>query len=400
MNRQTNDNEGMRTEADPGESRGRPNAITAYQRWMREQDIPIHGGYGVYDVREAERKHWDMTGTDAAFIDLIGMEGFSGIQIIEIPPGGTTRPMKHMYQELICVIQGTGSTQVWTDSTEDSKHSFEWETFSLFSPPLNCWFRLFNGSNEPAILMLVNDAPMIMDLFHNNDFIFNNPYQFVDRFDSGDSDFFQREERYMERGGMVWETNFINNAAEALVDAQERKGPSVKITIFDLVSNSFAGHLAEWETGMYHKAHHHQGGAILLIMRAEGYSIMWPQEVGVRPYQNGFADEVVRVDWGPYSVFSPPTKWFHAHMNTGTVTARQLAFRPGGSSKNPTGFRRSGWRVVNGIPGVYVSYREGGTLIEYEDEDPQIRKDFEEELKKKGIPSEMPDFKYNDDVRF
>lgn len=398
MNDQTSKPEETKGEASPGGGRGRPQRVTAYQRWMREQDIPIHGGYGVFDVRAVERKHWDMTGTNAAFVDLVGMEGFSGIQIIEIPPGGATRPQKHLYQQLICVIQGNGATQVWTDATEDRKLSFEWDVFSLFSPPLNSWYRLFNGGTEPVILMMVNDAPMIMDLFHNRDFIFNNPYQFTDRFPPDDADFFLHDQRWGEGAGVVWETNFINNAAEALVDMQERKGPGVKITIFDLASNSFAGHLTEWETGMYHKAHHHQGGAILLILRAEGYSIMWPQEVGVRPYQNGFEQEVVRIEWGPYSVFSPPTKWFHAHMNTGTETARQLAFRPGGSSKNPTGFRRSGWRVVNGVPGVYVSYREGGTLIEYEDEDPRIRKDFEAELKRKGIPSEMPEFDYNDDV--
>ncbi len=398
MNSETKNKEVTGEPAATGGGRGRPNRITAYQRWMREQGIPIHGGYGVYDARAAERKHWDVTGTPAAFVDLVGMEGFSGIQIVEIPPGGATKPQKHMYQQLICVLQGNGSTQVWSDTTEDRKLSFEWDTFSLFSPPLNAWYRLFNGSTEPVILMMVNDAPMMMDLFHNNDFIFNNPYQFTDRFPPDDDEFFQHDKRYFEGGGMVWETNFINNAAEALVDAQERKGSGVKITLFDLASNSFAGHLTEWETGMYHKGHHHQGGAILLIMRAEGYSIMWPQEVGVRPYQNGFEDQVVRVDWGPYSIFSPPTKWFHQHMNTGTETARQLAFRPGGSSKNPTGFRRSGWRVVNGIPGVYVSYREGGTLIEYEDEDPRIKQDFEAELKKKGITSEMPEFEYNDDV--
>ena len=371
----------------------------AYQRWMREQGIPIHRGYGVFDVRAVEMKHWDMTGTKAAFIDLIGMEGFSGMQVLEIPPGGSTTPQKHLYQQMICVMQGTGVTQVWADGHEDEKHLFEWDVFSLFSPPLNACYRLFNGGSEPAILLLVNDAPMIMDLFHNHDFVFNNPFQFTDRYAAGDKGFFERDQRWAEGAGVVWETNFINNAAEALVDMQERKGAGVKITVFDLVSNSFAGHLTEWETGMYHKGHHHQGGAILLIMRAEGYSIMWPQEVGVRPYQNGFEKEVVRIEWGPYSVFCPPTKWFHQHMNTSTETARQLAFRPGGSSKNPTGFRRSGWRVVDGVPGVYVSYRKGGTLIEYEDEDPRIREDFEAEMKRKGLKSEMPDFKYNNDVR-
>jgi len=377
----------------------RPTRVTAYQKWMREQAIPIHGGYGVFDARTVERRPWSLSGTAAAFVDLIGMEGFSGIQIHEIAPGGTTKPMKHIYQELICVLEGNGSTQIWVDGKEDCKHSFEWGQFSMFSPPINTWYRLFNGGNEPVIYMAVNDAPMIMDLFHNHDFIFNNPYRFDDRFDTEDPDYFRQDERYLEGARMVWETNLINNVAEALVDAQEMKGVGVKLTIFDMVGNSFAGHLTEWPVGLYHKAHHHQGGAILLILQAEGYSLMWPQEVGVRPYQNGFSDQVVRVDWGPFSVFSPPTKWFHQHMNTSGDIARQLAFRPGGSTKNPTGFRRSGSRRIDGVPGVFVSYRLGGTLIEYEDEDPQIKIDFEKELEKSGVKSEMPNFEYNTDVR-
>ena len=40
-------------------------------------------------------------------------------------------------------------------------------------------------------------------------------------------------------------------------------------------------------------------GAVLLILRSQGYSLMWPQEVGVHPYEAGFEDQVVRVDWQP-----------------------------------------------------------------------------------------------------
>lgn len=372
--------------------------VTAYQRWMKEQEIPVHGGYGVKDLRDAARKPWKLTGTPGAFIDLIGMEGFSGMQLVEIPPGGSIKPQKHLYQELITIVQGSGAANVWMDGEEHRKHTFEWGPFAMFSPPLNCNYQLFNGTKEPVIYLAVNDAPMIMDLFHNNDFIFNNPYKFTDRYVPEETDYFTREKRYVEATSMIWETNLIDNVSEALVDAEERKGAGVKITIFDLAFNSFAGHLVEWPVGKYHKAHHHQGGAILMILRSSGYSIMWPQEVGVRPYQNGFESQVVRVDWGPYSVFSPPTKWFHQHMNTGKETARQLAFRPGGSAKNPTGFRRSGWRVVDGVAGVYVSYRKGGTLIDYEDEDPRIAVDFSKELERGGVENKMPTWTYRTDV--
>lgn len=373
--------------------------VTAYQRWMKEQNIPVHGGYGIFDVRAIERRPWAMTGTPAAFIDLVGLEGFSGMQVVEIPPGGTTKPQRHLYQQLICILQGNGATQVWEHGHEGEKRTFEWDEFSLFSPPLNTWYQVYNGGTQPVIYLAVNDAPMIIDLFHNSDFVFNNPYQFTDRFRSGDQDYFTREQRHMEGSGVIWQTNFINNVAEALVDAQEKKGAGVKITIFDMAENSFAGHLTEWAVGKYHKAHHHQGGAILLIMRSTGYSTMWPQEVGVRPYMNGFGKEVEYLEWGPYSVFSPPTKWFHQHFNTGHETARQLAFRPGGSARNPTGFRRSGSRVVDGVAGVYISYRKGGTLIEYEDEDPRIMEEFLQKLEKEGIESKMPKITYRDDVR-
>jgi len=39
-----------------------------------------------------------------------------------------------------------------------------------------------------------------------------------------------------------------------------------------------------------------------------------------------------------------------------------------------------------------TSVGAGGTLIEYEEEDPVIRQNFEDTLKKIGIPCQMPNF--------
>lgn len=362
---------------------------TFYQRWMDAQGIPVHRGYAVADVRSIERRPWDRLGVPAAFIDLFGMEGFSGMHVVEVPPGGATTVQRHMYQQLICGLEGHGTTEIWADPGGKPSAMFEWGQFSMFSPPLNSAYRIYNVGNEPLLYLAVNDAPMVMDLYHNLQFVFENDFRFVDRYTSGEEDYFTRERRFEEGAGVVWETNFIDNVASALVDNQELKGSGVKITIFDMAENSFAGHLTEFPVGKYHLAHHHQGGAILLMLRSDGYSIMWPIEAGPRPYENGFEDQVVRVDWGPFGVLSPPTKWFHQHFNAGHETARQLAFRPGGSSKNPTGFRRSGGRIVDGIPGVYVSYRKGGTLIEAEDEDPRIKRDFVALLDRRGIAYEQ-----------
>src|SRR5664280_1595339 len=100
------------------------------------------------------------------------------------------------------------------------KATFEWGPFSLFSPPLNATYQLYNVGSTPVVYLAVNDAPMMIDLFHNLDFIFNNPYVFADRFDGSDSEYFTREERFLRGSSMVWRTNFIDDVAEALVDAQ------------------------------------------------------------------------------------------------------------------------------------------------------------------------------------
>jgi len=40
--------------------------------------------------------------------------------------------------------------------------------------------------------------------------------------------------------------------------------------------------------------------------------------------------------------------------------------------------------------GVYTDVKKGGTLIGYEDEDPEIRRRYEEALKETGVVSQMP----------
>lgn len=166
------------------------------------------------------------------------------------------------------------------------------------------------------------------------------------------------------------------------------------ITCFEMADNSLIGHISEWPAGIYHKAHYHAAGAILLVVKSTGYIYMWPKELGVRPFQNGKGDQVVKYDWKPGSIYSPPDGWFHTHLNTGAETARHVALRLG-SRKNPTTLHDASTR--DNREGPTTSLREGGTLIEYEDEDPEIRRAFDAALKKNGVQNRMPPVTYRTD---
>ena len=368
---------------------------TTYESWIHNEGIPVVEAFGIEDLMAVPRQPWSRTGGKGALIQLKGMEGFTGMYLGEIAPGASLNPEKHFYDELIYILRGRGATEVWWEKN-GKKTSFEWEEGGMFALPLNCMHRLLNGSQEPVLYLGVTSAPLLMDLIHDPEFIFGCDYVFHQRF-NGERDYFApKDHRSRPAGGFwVWESNFIADVRRALVDPAERKGSGVRITALEMGGSALVGHIAEWPVGRYHKAHHHQGGAILLILRSKGYTLMWPQEAGIQPYAAGRGDQVVKVDWKAGSIMSPPTGWFHQHFNTGREPARQLAFRyTGNSGKYRLGIAKALNKAAGA--GVRTSVREGGTLIEYEDEDPQICRDYNAWIKVQGIELQMPPVAYRD----
>jgi quercetin dioxygenase-like cupin family protein len=359
---------------------------TPYEKWLEKEGLPVIRVYSVSALHQLELAPWPRLGARGAYIDLVGMEKFTGMYVAEIPPGGELQPEKHMYEEFIYISSGGGEAEVWQDG--GPARSFPWQPGSLFSPPLNTWHRLRNTGSEAVRLVAVTTAPIIMDFFHNEDFIFNCPYSFGDRYDGGPDYFVPESQRTFleEDRRWLWRTNLAPDIREVPIDLLERKGTEVRITIVEAAGNVLATHLSEWPAGRYHKAHYHAAGAILLILKGSGYTLIWPKDAGTRPYLEGRGDQVVRIDWQEGSLYSPPDGWFHQHFNTGPQPARQLALRYG-SRKHPMG-----WELIRKggqFSGTMISLKEGGTVIEYELEDPQIHQLFEEALAKTGVACQM-----------
>ena len=91
----------------------RPN--TPYDEYMEEQGIPIYRGIGVRRVQDMPLKRWNRMGGNGTFIQLYGTEGKWGCYVIEVPGAGALNPERHMYEEIMVVVEGRGTTEVWTD---------------------------------------------------------------------------------------------------------------------------------------------------------------------------------------------------------------------------------------------------------------------------------------------
>jgi len=362
---------------------------TTYARWLKSENVKVFEDWAVPNIWELELAPWPRMGVDAAFIALYPMmEGQRGMFVASIPPQRATEPIRHLYEQVIMVLDGRGTTEVWQEG-DSRKHVFEWGRGSIFSPPLNMWYRMYNLGNEPVKFVAINRAPASMNEFRNADFTFDCPYVFRDRFDGQDG-FFNPAPLSKRNATGAWETNFIPNALENDLDPNETKVSAGNSMGFRLSGNSMTGHIAQWPVGRYHKAHYHGAGAMLLGLRSRGYVLIWPAKAGNHPYSDGREDDVIEVPWGRGSVYSPPTEWFHQHFNTGPEPARHLAIRGGNPfSGAPLGSDAAG--------GPHVTTRgqdEGGTVLDYEDEDPEVRRRFREALKREGVENQMPDEVY------
>jgi oxalate decarboxylase/phosphoglucose isomerase-like protein (cupin superfamily) len=336
---------------------------TPYTTWVRSEGLDIISSFYVPDLHTVELKPWPRRGGRGVFLNHDASRTSNDCYVCEIPAGKELAPQRQLYEEMIYVLDGRGSTTVWNDSGR--RLSFEWKAGAIFAIPLNAWHQHFNGSGiEPVRFVAVTNAPVIINSFGDVHFVFNTPYEFKDRF-NGEPDYFanRREQR-----GLLLDTNFVADAINLPLIAAKERGAGGGHIRFSMARGHMNSHISQFGVGMYKKAHAHGPGAHVIVMSGEGYSLMWPE-----------GEEPRRYDWKEGSMIVPPNLWFHQHFNTGTTPARYLAFKAEGVAI----------RNAQGVPKAWISRRLGGDQIDYADESPRVRQWFAEALAARGLTPRM-----------
>lgn len=97
--------------------------VFSYDLWMEDQDIPIHKGYYIEDLRTIELGWWQERQCNAAFVQLTGQEGVSSTRVVEIPPGESLNPVRLGFDEICYPLDGRGLTSLWQKEGETKKPS-------------------------------------------------------------------------------------------------------------------------------------------------------------------------------------------------------------------------------------------------------------------------------------
>src|SRR3984893_14967828 len=191
---------------------------TPYVRWVRSEGLDIISGQSVANLRTVALKPWPRRGGNGVYINHDASRFSNDCYVCEIPAGGKLAPQRQLYEEMILILEGRGSTSVWNDAGK--RITFEWKTGAIFAIPLNAWHQHFNGSGTaPARYVAVTNCASVLNLYDDVQFVFNTPYDFKSRF-AGEPDYFSAKG---EQKGFLLTTNFVADAVNLpLISAKER----------------------------------------------------------------------------------------------------------------------------------------------------------------------------------
>ncbi len=363
-----------------------PYLANPYLAWADAQGVPIVEDFGI-DIRKVPVALWARYGMNGALCHLKGRDDFISIFAFELPPGGKSAPLRHIYEEVIYVISGYGTTTVTT--TDGRRHSFEWGPKSLFSIPLNAQHQHFNGSGrEPARFASANNMVFTMNRFRSEALIFSCPIDFTERF--GRENYFTGEGEFIgiRPGRHQWETNFVPDLSAFELKAWAARGAGGSMLRFMLAESTIGAHSSEMPVGTYKKGHRHFDGVCVFAVTGQGYSLLWHErDEPRRGLPRSGQQDFTRVDWEHGCVYCPPDSMFHQHFNIANHPSRYLALQIGTVRYPLLQMKREIWDV-----GVDKDVKQGGAQIEYGDQDPRVHAMWLAEIARHGVTSRMGQF--------
>jgi len=86
-----------------------------YDRFMEDEGVPVYRGIGAKRVQDLPMAPWRRLGGRGSYIQLYGTEGLWGMYVVEVPGAGALNVERHLYEKIVLVVEGRGSTEVWNE---------------------------------------------------------------------------------------------------------------------------------------------------------------------------------------------------------------------------------------------------------------------------------------------
>jgi len=181
---------------------GIPAPYDTFKEWRKAQRIPIFRGFYIEDVNALELEYWDLKGIPALSC-CSKARRHERFLCLRNPSAGKPSLAPYVRRDGLR-DEGHGTTTVWQKNVESIPSNGGRAACLRSAQRLLSAFQ--QHGLEGARFYAVTNCCFMMNLLHSVDFIFNNDFTFIDRFDPDKPDYFGGEEKIQ---GAVHETNFV-----------------------------------------------------------------------------------------------------------------------------------------------------------------------------------------------
>ena len=350
-----------------------------YDRFMQDEGLPVHRATAFSDLCLLELQPWRRLGASGAFLQPFGTEGGLGCSLLRLEVSASTRAEKHLFEEVVLVLEGVGTTELWhTDGGR--RVLFEWQAGSLFSIPPNALHRMVNAGATPALLLSGSNAAALLNQLGDVDAVFANPLVLDNGFDDETGQAFDDIEPDPVRGLALCRTGLVPDCVRCDLPLDNRFSPGYRQMAVAMTGAAFACTLGEHRPGRYSRAHLLPAGLVTICLAGTGFTYLWPERLGTAPWRDGQASEVVCVEQHMFAMTGAGPgggRWYVQHFNTGSAPLRHLA-----------------WTIPDrpaGPPGEEIG---DAPMIAYSAEDPFVRDAYARALLLSGATNRMRDDDY------
>ena len=97
---------------------------TPYTRWVRDEGLDIINSVYVKNLYTVELKLWARREGKGVYLNHDASRTTNDCYVCEIAPGKKLAPQRMLFEEMIMILSGRGSTSVWNDKGD--RITFEW----------------------------------------------------------------------------------------------------------------------------------------------------------------------------------------------------------------------------------------------------------------------------------
>ena len=140
-----------------------PTGHARTSRWIERTRAsrPTFSGLLIQDVRTYPLQPWPEMGVNGLYIQMADYQIVDG-WILEIPPGGSTTPQRHLFEAGVYFLGGPGHTILQQEGRPPQR--IDWKHRSLFSIPLNVQLSALQRQRPPGAARRRHQLPVCDEL--------------------------------------------------------------------------------------------------------------------------------------------------------------------------------------------------------------------------------------------